>query len=215
MTVAESGKGRPSRASDAPVTLRAGGGDLLNGTAAETVQDVGRRIRKLRSGQGMRLQDLAASTGVSVSMLSMLERGMAAPSIGTLVAVASALGVHMSDLFQPLDDAVSSPVRRHQDQVEVQAAEGVRRRVVQDDRLSGLEMVVNEYAPGTSSSPQPVHHVGQEFGLVLTGVLTVELDGTEYVLRAGDGITYASTTNHRISNCGRSTARAVWVNLRG
>ena len=37
-------------------------------------------------------------TGLSASLLSLVERGKTSPSIGTLVAIAHAFDVHMTDL---------------------------------------------------------------------------------------------------------------------
>jgi transcriptional regulator with XRE-family HTH domain len=181
--------------------------------ANETLLVVGASVRMARKRRRMTLQDLADQTGVSVSMLSMLERGVASPSIGTLVSVSSALGLHMAQLFQDPYAQASSPVRRRADQVVVQAAEGVSRRLVHTDVEHDLEMVINEYEPGTSSSKTPVHHDGMEFGLILSGVLTVHLDEVDYVLETGDGIAYASTSPHVLTNNGPGKARAVWVNV--
>jgi transcriptional regulator with XRE-family HTH domain len=177
-----------------------------------TIRQVGHQIRRLRSARGLTLQAVADHTGVSVSMLSMLERGVAGASIGTLVAVSSALGVHMSDLFEIGPDQ-TSPVRLRTEQIEVQTAAGVLRRVAHHDPAQGLEMVVNEYAVGTASGARAVHHSGTEFGLVLAGRLTVEIDGVRHELHPGDAITYRSDQPHLISNEGETAARAVWVNL--
>jgi len=174
---------------------------------------VGATVRMARKRRRMTLQDLADQTGVSVSMLSMLERGVASPSIGTLVSVSSALGLHMAQLFQDPSAQASSPVRRRADQVVVQAAEGVSRRLVHTDVEHDLEMVINEYEPGTSSSKTPVHHDGMEFGLIISGTLTVSLDDVDYVLEPGDGIAYSSGTPHVLTNNGQVIARAVWVNV--
>jgi transcriptional regulator with XRE-family HTH domain len=176
------------------------------------IRRVGFQIRRLRNDRGLTLQHVADRTGVSVSMLSMLERGVAGASISTLVAVASALGVHMSDLFEQ-ESEPHSPVRRREDQIEVQTAAGVLRRVAHNDSGHGLEMVVNQYAPGTASGARAVHHSGTEFGLVLDGELTVVLEGVRHDLRPGDSITYRSTQPHLIRNDGQVPARAVWVNL--
>jgi transcriptional regulator with XRE-family HTH domain len=181
--------------------------------ANETLQVVGASVRMARKRRRMTLQDLADQTGVSVSMLSMLERGVASPSIGTLVSVSSALGLHMAQLFQDSSAQASSPVRRRADQVVVQAAEGVSRRLVHTDVEHDLELVVNEYEPGTSSSKTPVHHDGMEFGLIVSGTLTVHLDDADYVLETGDGIAYSSSTPHMLTNNGPAKARAVWVNV--
>jgi transcriptional regulator with XRE-family HTH domain len=190
--------------------------DIVNGTpedgAAETMRKVGAQVRRLRTKRGMTLQQMSAETGTSVSMLSMLERGVATPSIGTLVTVASVLGTHMAELFGEQEDP-RSPVRPRSEQIEVSSGEGVVRRAVHTDSRRGLELVVNEYAPGTSSGRDPSHHPGTEFGVVIAGTLVVEVDGVEYVLKPGDGMTYSSQQPHRFENRGRSVARAVWVNL--
>lgn len=181
--------------------------------ASQAIRDVGKHVRRLRSSRKMTLQELAEETGVSTSMLSMLERGMATPSIGTLVAVSSALGIPMVDLFAPINPERESPVRRLAEQLTVEAAEGVLRRLVLNDKSHGVELVVNEYQPGTESANTPVHHAGTEFGVLLSGTLCIEIDGEAHLLKKGDAITYSSRDPHRISNPGRAVARAVWLNL--
>lgn len=179
----------------------------------KTIRRVGLTIRFRRKQIGMTLNELSENTGVSVSMLSMLERGVASGSIGTLVAVASALGLQMYDLFEHDDGASVSPVVRKDQQAEIQTSEGVVRRLAHHAAEQGLEIAVNEYEPGTASGERLIHHVGHEYGVVVSGTLHVELDGQVHVLGPGDAIRYDSTTPHRIANRGRSKARAVWVNL--
>lgn len=146
-------------------------------------------------------------------MVSMVERGRTSPSIGTLVAIASALGVHMSELFELEVDGPRDAVQRADEQQVVEATGGVLRRLVQVDPRRGLELVVNEYAPGTASAVQVTHHTGYEYGYVLEGVLTVELQNTSHRIEQGDSIAFESTRPHRIVNMGTVRARAVWVNL--
>lgn len=182
--------------------------------ADETIRIVGERIRQRRTQVGMTLNGLSEHTGVSVSMLSMLERGVAGGSIGTLVAVSSALGVQMQDLFGHPKAEENSPVVRLDEQTEVETAEGVLRRVAHQAQEHGLEVAFNEYAPRTSSNDKPTHHEGMEYGVVIEGSITVELGDKTYVLHPGDAIHYDSTVPHKIANLNGSVARAVWVNLR-
>ncbi|MFE7215676.1 cupin domain-containing protein [Streptomyces sp. NPDC057611] len=184
------------------------GGDVMT----ETMLQVGAQIRRIRKRRNLTLEQLSGQAGTSVSMLSMIERGVARPSIGTLVTISSALGIHMSDLFGA-EDSSRSPVHRLADQVVVQTAEGVARRLVHNDASRGIEMVINEYQPGTSSSAEPTRHSGREFGILLEGSLNVEVDGTVYALKPGDAISYSSSSPHRFQNTGPAVARAVWVNL--
>src|SRR5262245_35837545 len=174
---------------------------------------IGTTIRRVRHERGLTLDTVAGRTGLTAAMVSMVELGRVAPSFGTLIAIASALNIHMSDLFDVPEAAVREPVRRKADQLTFESAVGVLRRLVQVDDRRGLEFVINEYRPGTANAATAVHHAGFEYGLLLEGSLVVELAGEAFVMKPGDSISYASATPHRIVNEGPKTARAVWVKL--
>lgn len=194
-------------------TVAAGAVERDPDAAEQTMLLVGARIRAMRLRQQMTLRDVAERTGVSVSMLSMLERGVSTASVGTLVAVASALGVHMYDLFAHRDGTDGSPVTRLSEQTVVRLGEGTTRRVAHNDAVAGLELAINEYDVDGASGPSATHHDGREFGVLISGQLTVELDGQSHVLEPGDVIAYSSDRPHRIANTGTERAVAVWVNL--
>lgn len=177
-----------------------------------TLQSLGTTLRLLRRRRGFTLDQLAKQTGLSTSMLSMVERGRASPSIGSLVALASVLGVHMSALFQR-NGAPTDPVSRYSDQVIVESPEGVTRRLAVVDNELDVEVVVNEYPSGTASASRVLHHPGHEYGIVLKGSLTVDFEGSSYQLGPGDSIGYSSESPHRIRNQGRAPATAIWINL--
>jgi len=181
--------------------------------AGNAIIMIGGRIRELRTAKEMKLQDLAAQTGLSLSMLSLVERGKTSPSIGTLIVICSALGIHMGDLLAPASRGRVHPVAKMADQAVFQTAEGVKRRILRDDRANGVEIAINEYAARTGSGPVPVHHEGHEYGIVLEGELTIELDGVAHKLKAGDLISYSSLRDHRIWNYSGRKAKALWVNL--
>lgn len=68
--------------------------------ARESLRVLARRIRSLRERQGMTQEDFAQRSGISVSFASLLERGERSPSYETLVQVAGALDVPLSELFR-------------------------------------------------------------------------------------------------------------------
>jgi transcriptional regulator with XRE-family HTH domain len=65
------------------------------------VREVGRRIRQLRLARGPRMtqEDLSERARISVSFLSMIERGERSPHLETLASIADALEVRLADLF--------------------------------------------------------------------------------------------------------------------
>lgn len=96
--------------------LNLGGGESERGGLSEgIVALVGRRIRALRMGrQGNRVtqEQLAERAEISVSFLSMIERGERSPHLETLGKIASALEVPVEELFRsetaPVDRVDSS-----------------------------------------------------------------------------------------------------------
>src|SRR4051812_35263730 len=74
--------------------------------------DVGERLRTLRSLRRLTLREVAERAGLSESFLSQVERGRASASIAPLRRIADALGVAISDLFQPLEPRHPRVLRR-------------------------------------------------------------------------------------------------------
>jgi len=187
----------------------AAGADELDGLVA----GVGARVRALRSQQGMTLSELAEATGLSASMVSTVERGRTAPSLGTLARLASGLGVRVASLFSAVP-ADESPVLRVADQIVDTTPGGLVRRLAVFQPEKDVEVYVDEYAPGASHASRPSQHPGQEYGVLLEGALEVELGDEVHVVGAGDAIHYEAKQAHLIRNTGQRTARAVWVNVR-
>ncbi len=60
---------------------------------------IGETIRGLRKGNSLTLKQMSRRTGLSVSLLSQIERAESSASISSLYKIASALDVHIADLF--------------------------------------------------------------------------------------------------------------------
>lgn len=189
-------------------------GKRLQSETAKVISTIGLRLRALWLQRGMTLRALAARTGRSSSMLSLLERGKTGPSIGTLVAICSVLEAPMSDLLEAQGAEGSAPVSRFAERPVVVIADGVRRRILTSDPAHGIEIAINEYAAGAASVPQPVAHEAHAFGIALEGMLEITLNSQIHTLRQGDLVACRSGDAHRVANPGRRTARALWVRLR-
>ncbi len=75
--------------------------------ASGQLQGLARRIRALRERRGLTQEDFATRCGISVSFVSLLERGERNPSYETLLQVAAVLGLPLWELFrlEDMDDA--------------------------------------------------------------------------------------------------------------
>lgn len=72
---------------------------LTTDPEAELHQAIGRSIRDARKTQDLTLKQLARRTGLSVSLLSQIERAESSASISSLFKIATALGLRMAELF--------------------------------------------------------------------------------------------------------------------
>ncbi len=107
-------------------------------------------------------------------MLSLVERGRAPPSIGSLIVIANSLGITMSDLMASDEARQDKLVVHFSDVPIVETAKHVVRRLLRDDRERGISIALNEYAPQTGSAEQPISHSGFEYGFILEGELSFE-----------------------------------------
>jgi transcriptional regulator with XRE-family HTH domain len=74
------------------------------------------RLRDLRGESGLTLDGLAERTGVSRSMISLIERGESSPTAVVLDKLAAGLGVTLASLFAEKGSSAASPLSRRTDQ---------------------------------------------------------------------------------------------------
>ena len=97
----------------------------------------------------------------------------------------------------------------------LQLDSGVEWRRLTSGSLPGVEFLHVTYAPGSSSSREGtfMRHAGQEFGVVLSGRLLVDVGFDAHELAPGDSVSFPATTPHRLSNREREPALAIWLVL--
>lgn len=68
------------------------------------VPPIGERIRHERMRKGVSARGLAREIGVSASLISQIETDKSQPSVSTLYAITTALGISVEDIFAPGND---------------------------------------------------------------------------------------------------------------
>jgi transcriptional regulator with XRE-family HTH domain len=201
--------------------------------AASDVPSLGLRIREERLRRGVSLRALARDVGVSASMISQIETGKAQPSVGTLYAITTALGMSIQDVFEEAVAEFAAPLAAPATVLEaLGSARGLRlgplvrpaeRQVLRLDsgvtweRLGSLsthavDFLLVTYAPGGSSSSTGdlMRHPGAEYGFLLSGELVLTLGFEDILVRPGDAVSFDSTTPHRYRNDGTEPAVGLW-----
>jgi transcriptional regulator with XRE-family HTH domain len=191
--------------------------------------DLGPQIRRERQRVGISLRELARRVGVSASLLSQVETGRTHPSVSTLYAIVSELEISLDDLF----DATSRPTPRGTEPQPAPAPVPASALPVPSERrVLHLEMGVTweqlshalphlvdfmlvTYPPGARSSPSGalMRHAGIEYAYLLRGELKIYVGFEEFLLKAGDAISFDSSRPHMLVNEGPTVAQGVWFVL--
>ena len=179
---------------------------------------VGHRLRTERERLGIGLRDLARRVGVSPSLVSQIELDRVNPSVSTLYAIVTELGMTMSDVFgEPPGERVvqrngglaESPETRRV----INLASGVRWERLTRDSDRDVEFLYVVYPVGAESCPANalMTHGGREYGYVTSGTLGVQVGFEEYELDPGGSIAFDSSSPHRLWTIGDEPVHAVWV----
>lgn len=185
----------------------------------ELARHLGARLRAGRERSGLSVRALARRIGVSPSLLSQVERGLAQPSVGTLWAVVTELGLSLDGLFETPDAGdpeCPAAVQRAASRPALELGGGVvwERLTAGPDPDADFAFVT--YPPGADSGAgePPTRHEGREYGYVISGRLKIEVGTETLELGAGDAVVFGSETPHRFRALGDEPVRAVWLNLR-
>jgi transcriptional regulator with XRE-family HTH domain len=183
--------------------LRYGGWMRVAANGDQVLVQLGDRLRELRRARALSLESLAATSGVSRSMISDVERGVRSPTVLVLARLATALGTTVSRLLGE-DQPARTILIRHAEQHAIDHPDGWQRRIV-SPVLPGVEFefIRTSVAADTVIGAFAAHAAGsREYVAVESGELTVTLDGADYRLGTGDALYYAADCIHAFANPG-------------
>jgi transcriptional regulator with XRE-family HTH domain len=151
------------------------------------------RVRELRAARALSLDALAECSGVSRSMISLIERGETSPTAVLLEKLAAGLSTTLAGLFES-SVRPSDPISRRLDQaVWRDPGSGyLRRNVSPSGHLTPIQIVEVEFPPGANvayetAGRQPIIH---HQVWVLKGAIDVTVGAEQYALRAGDCLAF-------------------------
>ncbi len=173
--------------------------------------NLGSILKTYREKVGFTQASVAKKAGISVSMLSQIERSAVSPSIDTLFKVCDALGVDIPHLFKTLTSDKHVRIT-HEGQRTTNLKDGVQyeQLAISGHSLYPVEMFMLTLAPEQSAGLTRRGHEGVEIGYVLKGTAQLIINEKEYKLKKGDSVTFHSSFPHRIKNCGDGEFCAIW-----
>lgn len=174
-----------------------------------------RRVRDLRKQRGWSLDQLAAASGVSRSMLSQIERQEANPTLAVTCRIAQAFGMTLADLIESPGAQSSIQIIRHGDSTHLFRSDPD----CQIRTLSPLNLEKDvefyEVRLGPKGALRSAAHFAgtHEYLTVLRGRVRVESGGDGEDLATGDSASYRADVPHAIINLGRTEALVNLVDI--
>jgi transcriptional regulator with XRE-family HTH domain len=172
------------------------------------------RLRDLRAARGLSLDALAERSGVSRSMISLIERAETSPTAVVLEKLTAGLDTTLAGLFEP-PAGPPSPVSRRADQTVWRDPETgyLRRNVSPGSQVTPIQIVDVEFPAGArvtyeeSGRQSVIHH--QVW--VLAGAIELTVGTTAHALNVGDCLAFRLDQPITYRNRTRKPARYAVV----
>lgn len=183
----------------------------MDSEIADTERRIAARLKGLRAQRNLTLDELAKQSGVSRSMISLIERAESSPTANVLDRLAASLGVTLASLFAEEEREGAAPVARHAEQLIWRDPETgyVRRNLSPPAFPSPIELVEVVLPRGTRvayDSGFRVPIIDQQIW-VISGAIEVTVGTDIHRLATGDCLAMQVDRPITFHNKGRETAR--------
>lgn len=178
--------------------------------------DLGERVRELRKARGWTLEQAAGQAGLARSTLSKIENGQMSPTYEALKKLADGLAISVPQLFTP-----PAQLGANGRMVVTQLGDGAAHATTTyehellAERLTAKKMLPYRARVRARSMEEFdgwVRHDGEEFLLVLTGVIRLYTEFYAPVeMRRGDSAYYDATMGHNVVSVSQEDATILWV----
>jgi transcriptional regulator with XRE-family HTH domain len=170
---------------------------------AAVLDQVGTRLKRLRTQRRMTLTGVATATGISKSTMSRLETGQRRPTLELLLALSHAYRV-------PLDDLVAAPAEGDP-RLRLKPGRVKGRTVIpltqQPDGMQAWKIVI----PSSKIAPELRAHDGYEWIYVLSGRMRFLLGDQDSVLGPGEVAAFDTKVPHWFGSTGDEPAEIISI----
>lgn len=173
----------------------------------DTTKIVGEKIKSLRQEKNISIDELAERSGLAVEQIERIENNIDLPSLAPLIKIARVLGVRLGTFLD--DQAETGPVvcrkKEATDTISFSNNAIHSRRHMEYHSLSKskadrhMEPFIIDVQPTDESTDFVLSsHEGEEFIMVLEGVMEISYGKFTYMLEEGDSIYYDSIVPHHV-----------------
>lgn len=163
-------------------------------------EELGKRIKEFRIDKGMTLQEFAEKTGLTKGYLSKIEKAKKAPPVSTLLTLAKALNISISDIFGETEGN-RNPI--------CLVRKGERRSIARDGSVFGYayQTLAHRFhkkymepfiltLPLRPKENALFQHKGEELLFVLEGTMKFYHGEKEFIVEEGDCVYFDASIPH-------------------
>jgi transcriptional regulator with XRE-family HTH domain len=179
------------------------------------VEGLGPKLRSLRRDRGLSLAQVADSTGISSSFLSLVETGKNDLTVARLIRLVAYYGVAVSDLLPEEEDEAAEILRGEHQRHIPSRSENMDLYLLTSDGNRAMTPVLATYEVG-GGMEEFISYESEQWDYVLEGSLELIFEDAEpIVLNEGDSAYYSAKRPHKYRNAGNGLARAIHVRSPG
>ena len=190
-----------------------------DGKFVESLQ-LGKRLKEIRLANNLTLEEASRLTGLARSTLSKIENEQISPTFQAVQKLTAGLGIDIPQLFVPPQDGPTANGRRditRHEQGTPHPTTTYEHELLctqmRDKKMVPFKCTVR--ARSFDDFEDWVRHEGEEFMLVLSGVVEVYTEFYEPVkLSEGDSIYYDARMGHCLVSVSKADAVVLWVTSR-
>ena len=161
---------------------------------------IGEKLKEIRSGRNLSLDETAKLTGVSKPMVGQIERGQSIPTVTTLWKIASGLKTPLS-LFLEEQRAEYSVVDIGEEETVLEDHGKMRAYpLFTYDPIRNVEVFYIEFDSGCHHESEKHNDDVEEYILVISGKLQLVLNGKEITIRQKQAIRFKADIPHAYHN---------------
>ena len=169
------------------------------------MDNIGGRIKQMRTDQHLSLKELANKTGTTPSFLSQVENNKCSPSLAALKSITDALNTTISNILgeqtAPKKNDEYQLIKKEERKILKNIGVGLELQFLSNfDKNNVLEPSIHVIQPRIVSGIPPYQHDGQEFILLLKGKMELTINKEKVLLHEGDSCYFDSGYEHTFTN---------------
>lgn len=169
---------------------------------------IGKKLKELRTQNGLTLEELANRSELTKGFLSQLERDLTSPNISALENILEALGTNLADFFQSSKE--EQIVFHTQDFFVNEQDDLVTEYIIPNAQKNQMEPLLLTLKPGAKSQDVKAHE-GEEFGYVLKGSVVLVVGNKRLKVKSKETFYITGKEGHYLENVSSADAKVLWV----